>query len=100
MLLRREYTYADIGKRLGLTENTVRIYQALFWPVRDRGGFFVTSLVVRSKFSCGLPIVEFQQSSQPLAGADFAGGFTDSVRGPWKENYIPFPLVISFMMKM
>jgi DNA-binding CsgD family transcriptional regulator len=52
MLLRPEYTYAEIGKKMGLSEDTVRIYQALFWPVRDRGGFFVTSLVYPRSRQC------------------------------------------------
>jgi hypothetical protein len=29
-----------------------------------------------SKFSCGFPVVEFQQASQPLARLDFATRFT------------------------
>jgi hypothetical protein len=56
--------------------------------------------LVRSKFSCGLAIVEFQHASHSLARLDLAGAFADSVRRPRKENHIPFPLVISFTVKM
>ncbi len=55
---------------------------------------------VGSKISCGFAIVEFQQASQPLAGLDLAGRFTDSILRPRKENHIPFPLVVPFPMKM
>jgi len=55
---------------------------------------------VWSKFSCGFPVVKFEQASQPFAGPDLAGRFTDSVLWPWKKNHIPFPLVISFVVKM
>lgn len=42
-----------------------------------------------SKISCGFPVVEFQQASQPLARLDFASRFTDSVFRPRKKNHIP-----------
>ena len=60
----------------------------------------VQTLLVGSKFSCGMPVVEFQQASQPLAHLNYASGFTDSVLRPRKKNDIPFPLVISFTVKM
>lgn len=56
--------------------------------------------LVWSKSSCGCPAVKFQQASEPLARVDFASGFTDSVLWPGKKNHIPFPLVVSFGMKM
>ena len=55
---------------------------------------------IRSKFSCSFAIVESQQASQPLARLDVASGFTDSVRWLWKENHIPFPLMVSFTVVM
>jgi hypothetical protein len=55
---------------------------------------------VRSKFSCGSAIVESQHASQSLARLDLTCAFADSVRRRWKENHIPFPLVISFTVKM
>src|SRR5262245_41818868 len=55
---------------------------------------------VWSKFSCSCAVVEFQQTSQPLACLDFASGFADSVLWPGKENHIAFSLVISFTVKM
>lgn len=66
---------------------------------RRERDLFVPEVVV-SKFSCGFPVVEFQQASQPLARLDFASRFTDSVFRPREKNHIPFPLVISLTVKM
>jgi len=54
MLLRPEYGYGYIGRRAGLSESSVRIYQMLFWPVRDRGEIFILSLVYPRSRQCEL----------------------------------------------
>ncbi len=55
---------------------------------------------VVSKFSCGFPVVEFQHAAQALTRLDFPNRFTDPVLRRRKKNRIPFPLVISFTVKM
>jgi hypothetical protein len=54
MLLREEYNYHDIGQRVGLSAESLRIYQTLFWPVRDRAPAFVLSLVYPRSAQCEL----------------------------------------------
>jgi hypothetical protein len=45
MLLRTEYTYAAIAKKLNLSEEAIRIYEMLFWNVRDRDRAYICSLI-------------------------------------------------------
>jgi hypothetical protein len=48
-----------------------------------------------SKVSCGLPVVEFQQASQPLSDLDLASGFTDPVSWHREQDHIPLALMVS-----
>ena len=57
-------------------------------------------MVVWSKNSCGLPVVEFKQTAQALTGADFTTRLADPVRWRWKQNHIRLPLMVSFVVKM
>ena len=45
-------------------------------------------------------VVEFKQTSQALAGADFTKRLADPVRWRWKQNHIRLPLMVSFVVKM
>src|SRR6266700_555221 len=45
LLLRDEFDFAQIAQRAGLSEDTVRMYEALFWNVRGRDKIYVNSLV-------------------------------------------------------
>src|SRR5258708_24202313 len=58
------------------------------------------SIPVVSNLSCGLPVVEFQQTSQPLSGLDFASGLTDPVRWHREQDHIPLALMVSLSVKM
>jgi len=62
MLLRAEYDYGAIAKKLSLSEDTIGIYQTLFWNVRDRDRIYVTSLVYPDtrliEFVPGYPLEE------------------------------------------
>lgn len=52
LLLRCEYSFLNIGQRVGLPEGSIRMYHALFWCVRDRGEMFVISLVYPNSRQC------------------------------------------------
>jgi len=55
---------------------------------------------VWSKRSCGLPVIEFQQASQTLAGVDLSSGFTDPVHCSRKEDHVLLTLVVPFRVVM
>jgi len=55
---------------------------------------------VGSKTSCGLPVVELEQASEPLAGLDLAVRFADTIFHSRKEDHVPFTLMVSFRVKM
>jgi hypothetical protein len=55
---------------------------------------------VWSKKSCSFPVVEFQQPSQALTGADLPSRFADPVRRHGKQNHILLPLVVPFAVIM
>jgi hypothetical protein len=61
-LFRAEYDYGAIATRPGLLEDTIRVYETLFWNVRDRGRIYVTSLVYPDTrlvdFVAGYPLKE------------------------------------------
>jgi hypothetical protein len=54
MLLRHELSYTIIAQQLGVSADSVRIYQALFWPVRDRSEVFTIALVYPESRQCEL----------------------------------------------
>ena len=45
LLLRDEFDFAQIADRMGLSVDTVRIYETLYWSVRGRDKIYVASLV-------------------------------------------------------
>ena len=58
---------------------------------------------VRSKTSCGfcvLAVVESEQASESLAGADFTRSFPDPIGGLRKQNHVVLALMVPFGVKM
>jgi hypothetical protein len=45
LLLREEFDFAQIAQRMGLSVDTVRVYEALYWSVRGRDRIYLASLV-------------------------------------------------------
>ena len=45
LLLRDEFDFAQVAQRAGLSEDTVRMYEVLYWNVRGRDKIYVCSLV-------------------------------------------------------
>jgi hypothetical protein len=54
LLLRPEYSYDTIGKKMGCSVDSVRLYEKLFWPVRDQDELFIASLVFPQTRRCEL----------------------------------------------
>lgn len=55
---------------------------------------------VVSNLSCGLPVIGFQQTFQPLSGLDLASGFTDPVGQHREQAHIAFALMVSLSVKV